>query len=158
MPCGQKGCYYPESSRNLMWCMYVNYWRYRCLKPQGVDIIPPPAPAPAEGPEEQIGAPVRIPAGPGTDTSNEYQEPEDQQPEDQQPEDQQPEDQQPEDQQPEDQQPEDQQPEETSAEAHADDSASVPDGEAGAQGEEETQVTESNAPEPVKEYQTSFVI
>ena len=133
MPCGQKGCYYPESSRNLMWCMYVNYWRYRCLKPEGVDIIPPPAPAPAEGPEEQIGAPVRIPAGPGTDTSNEYQEPEDQQPEDQQP-------------------------EETSAEAHADDSASVPDGEAGAQGEEETQVTESNAPEPVKEFQTSFVI
>ena len=128
MPCGQKGCYYPESSRNLMWCMYVNYWRYRCLKPEGVDIIPPPAPAPAEGPEEQIGAPVRIPAGPGTDTSNEYQEPEDQQPE------------------------------ETSAEAHADDSASVPDGEAGAQGEEETQVTESNAPEPVKEFQTSFVI
>ena len=133
MPCGQKGCYYPESSRNLMWCMYVNYWRYRCLKPEGVDIIPPPAPAPAEGPEEQIGAPVRIPAGPGTDTSNEYQEPEDQQPEDQQP-------------------------EETSAEAHADDSASVPDGEAGGQGEEETQVTESNAPEPVKEFQTSFVI
>ena len=128
MPCGQKGCYYPESSRNLMWCMYVNYWRYRCLKPEGVDIIPPPAPAPAEGPEEQIGAPVRIPAGPGTDTSNEYQEPEDQQPE------------------------------ETSAEAHADDSASVPDREAGAQGEEETQVTESNAPEPVKEFQTSFVI
>ncbi len=133
MPCGQNGCYYPESSRNLMWCMYVNYWRYRCLKPEGVDIIPPPAPSPAEGPEEQIGAPVRIPAGPGTDTSNEYQEPEDQQPEDQQP-------------------------EETSAEAHADDSASVPDREAGAQGEEETQVTESNAPEPVKEFQTSFVI
>ena len=63
MPCGQNGCYYPESSRNLMWCMYVNYWRYRCLKPEGVDIIPPPAPAPPEGPEEQIGAPVRIPVG-----------------------------------------------------------------------------------------------
>ena len=128
MPCGQNGCYYPESSRNLMWCMYVNYWRYRCLKPEGVDIIPPPAPAPAEGPEEQIGAPVGIPAGSGTDTSNEYQEPEDQQPQ------------------------------EISAEAHADDTAGVPDGEARAQGGEETQVTESNAHEPVKEFQTSFAI
>ena len=128
MPCAQKSCYYPESSRNLMWCMYVNYWRYRCLKPEGVDIIRPPAPAPAEGREEQIGTPVRIPAGPGTNAPHE------------------------------DQQPQDLQPEETSAEAHADDSASVPDGEAGAQGEDETQVTEINAPEPVKEFQTSFAI
>ena len=128
IPCGQNGCYHPESSRNLMWCMYVNYWRYSCLKPEGVDIIPPPAPAPAEGREEQIGAPVRIPAGPGTNSPNE------------------------------DQGPESQGPEEILAEANADDSAGVPDGEAGAQGEEETQVTESSAPEPVKEFQTSFTI
>ena len=43
MPCGQKGCYRPESSRNLTWCMYANYWRYSCLKPEGVDVIPTPA-------------------------------------------------------------------------------------------------------------------
>ena len=128
MPCGQKGCYHPESARDLRWCMYVNYWRYICPKPEGVVIVPSPATEPAEGREEQIGAPVKIPARPGTDASNEYQEPEDQQLE------------------------------ETSAEAHADDSAGVPDGEAGAQGKEETQVTQSNAPGPVKEFQTSFVI
>ena len=53
---------------------------------------------------------------------------------------------------------EDQEPEETTAEAHADNIAGVPNGEAGAQGEEEAQVTETNAPEPVKEFQTSFAI
>ena len=128
MPCGQKGCYHPESARDLRWCMYVNYWRYICPKPAGVVIIPSPKTEPAEGREEQIGAPVKIPAGAGTDASNEYQDPEDQQLE------------------------------ETSAASHADNSAGVPDGEAGAQGEEETQVTLGNATGLVKEFQTSFVI
>ena len=59
LSCGQKSCYRPDSGRDLTWCVYANYWRYSCNKPDGVDIIPPTEP---DGqPDQQIGAPVRIP-------------------------------------------------------------------------------------------------
>ena len=58
LACGQKGCYRPDSGRDLTWCVYANYWRYTCNKPEGVDVAPP------TGPDGQIGAPVRLPAQP----------------------------------------------------------------------------------------------
>ena len=69
LSCGQKNCYRPDSGRGLTWCMYANYWRYSCNKPDGVDIIPPTEP---DGqPDRQIGAPVRIPAQARTKTQPE---------------------------------------------------------------------------------------
>ena len=29
-PCGQTGCYYPDSAGNLRWCMLWKYWRHTC--------------------------------------------------------------------------------------------------------------------------------
>jgi hypothetical protein len=34
MPCGQEGCYYPESAGDLRWCVYAGYWRYHCPRPE----------------------------------------------------------------------------------------------------------------------------
>ena len=55
-PCGQKGCYYPESARELRWCMLQRYWRYDChWTPEDgplPEITPPPAPPEKPGPED----------------------------------------------------------------------------------------------------------
>jgi hypothetical protein len=64
LPCGQKGCYHPETARDLRWCVYANYWQYSCQKPDDMKVVPPPPP-PKRGPDQegQIGAPVRFPTG-----------------------------------------------------------------------------------------------
>ena len=63
LPCGQKGCYHPETARDLRWCVYANYWRYSCQKPDDMEVVPPPPPKRVPDQEGQIGAPVRIPTG-----------------------------------------------------------------------------------------------
>ena len=66
LACGQKGCYRPDSGRDLTWCVYAQYWRYSCNKPEGVDVVLPTEPD--VEPDDQIGAPVRLPAQPRTKT------------------------------------------------------------------------------------------
>lgn len=66
LACGQKGCYRPDSGRDLTWCVYAQYWRYSCNKPEGVDVVLPTEPD--VEPDDQIGAPVRLPARPRTNT------------------------------------------------------------------------------------------
>ncbi len=40
LPCGQEGCYYPESAGDLRWCVYAGYWRYHCPRPEQPRIPP----------------------------------------------------------------------------------------------------------------------
>lgn len=138
LPCGQTGCYSPESARDLRWCMYANYWRYGCQKPDGVDVIPPTAATPAAIPGGQIGVPARIPAGPKADPPTRDQEQEIPPTEEDQP--------------------EGQKLEEAPAQIDEGEGEDASDEETTAQPEPQTPGAVNSAPEPVEAFQTSFAI
>ena len=164
LPCGQKGCYHPETARDLRWCVYANYWRYSCQKPDDMKVVPPPPP-PKRGPDQegQIGAPVRFPTGFESDPPDRDPGPQDEEPTLEELED-------PEAEESDDPEAEEQELEETQDQGYAGDSDDAGAGAADSDdtqdealayaipAQEPTDQAAPQTPEPVKAFQTTFAI